>query len=252
MATSEEKQELVEQLKGPRYYRIQLWGYGGEAEYMELTKNQYEFWSKHIEEHGDGDAVNYCVSAEDGDFEFENIDELPEEMQFLKVKGENYSSSWYESPTGFTHQWGVDYNSANINIEEVDSPEYSAKTINTIVDGEDLNGWVEAIQDEMYETQSDKLGTDDWHDIWEAGVDEGEDTQGDYVAQMWSAEKGTFFDGVIETYGDFDPKKLKIYTHEYLNGDDTVTSIEYDGKDIDNNGGDTNGKGYSFHVWKNV
>jgi len=252
MATSEEKTELVETLKGPRFYRIQLWGYGGEAEYMDLTKEQYNFWQKHIEEHGDGDAVHYCTSAEDGEFDFDNIDELPEEMQFLKVKGEDYSSSWYESPTGFTHQWGVDYNNANVTIEEVDSDEYSAGVVETIVDGEDLNGWVEAIQDEMYENQSDKLGTDEWHDIWEAGVDEGEDSQGDYVAQMWSAEKGTFFEGIIETIGDFDPKKLKIYTSEYLNGDDTITSIEYDGKDIDNQGGDTNGKGYSFAVWKNV
>jgi len=38
---------------------------------------------------------------------------------------------------------------------------------------------------------------------------------------------------------------------EYMNGEDTVTSIEYDGVDIDNNGGDTNGKGYSASVWKN-
>jgi hypothetical protein len=84
------------------------------------------------------------------------------------------------------------------------------------------------------------------------GVDEGEDTQGDYVAQMYSAEKGTFFEGIIETIGEFDPKKLKIYTSEYLNGDDTVQSIEYNGKEIENAGGDTNGKGYSFAVWKNV
>jgi hypothetical protein len=84
------------------------------------------------------------------------------------------------------------------------------------------------------------------------GVDLGEDTEPDYVAQMWSAEKGTFFEGVIETVGEFDPKKLKIYTSEYLNGDDTVQSIEYEGTEIDNSGGDTNGKGYSFHVWSNV
>ena len=50
---------------------------------------------------------------------------------------------------------------------------------------------------------------------------------------------------------DFDPKKLKVHTTEYLNGEDTVTSIEYNGEDVDNAGGDTNGKGYSAHVWKN-
>jgi hypothetical protein len=241
MATSEEKQELVDDLKGPRYYHIQLWGYGGEAEYMELTEAQYDFWSKHIEEHGDGDAVQYCTNAEDGDFEFEDIDELPEEMQFLKVEGEDYSSSWYESPTGFTHQWGVDYNSANVTIEEVDGEEYMASQLETIVEGESLSEWVEEIQaQDDYQTE-----------IVEMGVDEGEDKEPKYVAQMWSAEKGTFFDGIIVTTGDFNPKKLKIYTSEYLNGDDTVQSIEYDGQEVDNAGGDTNGKGYSFSVWKN-
>jgi len=241
MATSEEHQETIDALKGERFYRIQLWGYGGEAEYMDLTKEQYEFWSKHIEEHGDGDAVHYCTSAEDGEFDFDNLEELPEEMQFLKVPGEDYSSSWYESPTGFTHQWGVDYNNANLTIEEVDSEEYSASVVETIVDSEDLSEYISKLDEENnYELE-----------LTEMGVDEGEDTQGEYVAQMWSAEKGTFFDGIIQTYGDFDPKKLKIYTSEYLNGDDTVTNIEYDGKDIDNQGGDTTGKGYSFHVWKN-
>lgn len=242
MATKEEMQETIETLKGPRFYRIQLWGYGGEAEYMDLTKEQYEFWHNHIEEYGDGDAVRYCVNAEDGDFEFENIDELPEEMQFLKVEGEDYSSSWYESPTGFTHQWGVDYNNANLTVEEVDSADYMAKHIADIVDGESLSEYINKLDEENnYELE-----------LTEMGVDEGEDTQGDYVAQMWSAEKGTFFEGVIETVGDFDPKKLKIYTSEYLNGDDTVQTIEYDGVEIDNGGGDTNGKGYSFTVWKNV
>jgi hypothetical protein len=242
MATYEEKQELVETLKGPRFYRIQLWGYGGEAEYMNLTKEQYEFWHAHIEEHGDSDAVQYCVGAEDGEFDFDELDEVPEFAQFLKVPGEDYSSSWYESPTGFTHQWGVDYNNANLTVEEVASDEYNAKHIADVVDGEELSEYINKLDEENnYELE-----------LTEMGVDEGEDTQGDYVAQMWSAEKGTFFEGIIETTGEFDPKKLKIYTSEYLNGDDTVQSIEYDGKEIENGGGDTNGKGYSFHVWKNV
>ena len=242
MATTEEKQELVETLKGPRYYRIQLWGYGGEAEYMNLTKEQYEFWHAHIDEHGDSDAVHYCIGAEDGDFDFDELDEVPEFAQFLKVEGEDYSTSWYESATGFTHQWGVDYNNANLTIEEVDSAEYMAKHIADVVDGESLSEYINKLDEEHnYELE-----------LTEMGVDEGEDTQGDYVAQMYSAEKGTFFEGIIETVGEFDPKKLKIYTSEYLNGDDTVQNIEYDGNEIDNGGGDTNGKGYSFHVWKNV
>lgn len=238
--TTEENQELIETIKGPRFYRVQLWGYGGEAEYMELTKEQYEFWHKHLEEHGDYDAVQYCVGAEDGEFDFDDLEELPEEMQFLKVPGEEYSSSWYESPTGFTHQWGIDYNNANITVEEIDGTEYSASHIADIVDNKNLSEYVnEIVEANNYEIE-----------ITEMGVDEGEDKQPKYIAQMYSAEKGTFFEGVIETVGNFDPLKLKIYTSEYLNGDDTVQSIEYDGAEVENQGGDTNGKGYSFHVWQ--
>ena len=179
--------------------------------------------------------------AEDGEYDFDELDAVPEFAQFLKVEGEDYSTSWYESATGFTHQWGIDYNNARLTIEEVDSEEYNASVINEIVDGEDLNAYI----DLWNEATNHEL------ELVEMGVDEGEDTEGEYTAQMYSAEKGTFFDGIIETVGNFDPKKLKIYTLEYLNGDDTVQRIEYDGKEIDNGGGDTNGKGYSFHVWKN-
>jgi len=231
MATSEEKQDLVETIKGPRYYRISISGYGGEAEYLSLTKDQYEFWNKQIEENGDGDVVNYCVSAEDEEFDFEHISELDESMKFLN--DEDGPRPWYESPTGFTHQWGVDYSSANISIDEVDSDDYNSSYVAEVVGSEDLSEWVDNNEVDL-----------------DMGIDEVDEPE--YVLQFWSAEKGGFFDGVIETVGEFDPKKLKIYTSEYLNGDDTISSIEYDGVEVDNSGGDTNGKGYSVHVWKNV
>ena len=74
----------------------------------------------------------------------------------------------------------------------------------------------------------------------------------DYVFVFWSAEKGSFLDGIIETHGSLDPKKLKLTTNEYWNGDDVVETIEYNGVEIDNQGGDTTGKGYSGHFWKNI
>jgi len=72
----------------------------------------------------------------------------------------------------------------------------------------------------------------------------------EYIAQLYSSEKGTFFEGCITTYGDFDVKKLTIVTTEFLNGEDTITEVEYDGQIVDNGGGDTNGKGYYASVWK--
>ena len=118
--------------------------------------------------------------------------------------------------------------------------EYSASHVASVIDGENLQEMLSTIEEESgWELELTEMGAED------------EAPEGtDYIAQLYSSEKGNFFDGVIETVGEFDPKKLKVYTTEYLNGEDTVTSIQYDGVEIENNGGDTNGKGYSASVWK--
>jgi hypothetical protein len=67
---------------------------------------------------------------------------------------------------------------------------------------------------------------------------------------MYSSEKGSFFEGLLETVGDFDLKKLKVYTTEYLNGEDIITSVEYNGEEVYNDGSETMGKGFSASVFK--
>lgn len=236
MATSEEKQELVDTLKGPKYYRILLWGYGGESAYLELTKKQYEFWKEKDEEDFDT-TMSYMNDVQDeGKPEW-----VPDEMDFMKDDDNDYRP-WYEAPTEFCHQYGVEYGSARITVEEIESGEYNAKSINEVIDGEELQALLDGIMEEHdYEIE-----------LTEMGVAEGTDEQPDYVCQFYSAEKGTFFEGIIETVGAFDIKKIKVFTEEFPNGEDIVTNIVYDGQDIENQGGDTNGKGYSVHLWKNV
>jgi hypothetical protein len=136
---------------------------------------------------------------------------------------------------------GVELGSAYLVVEEVDSNEYSSNHIADVIEGENLSDMLNELEKESnWELELTEMGAED------------EAPEGvEYIAQLYSSEKGNFFDGVIETVGSFDVKKLKVYTTEYLNGEDTVTSIEYDGVEVDNAGGDTNGKGYSAHVWKN-
>ena len=240
MATTEEKQELVETIKGPRFYRIMLWCYGGEAAYIPLNEAQYEFWNNHNEEYGDSDLVTYMTGAEDDDCEFEDIETLPEEAHFMKDE-DGDGRPWYEHHDELEHQNGVDYSNARLTIEEVEDGEYGSASKREIVDGEDLADYVSNVEQENnYDIELTEMGVSGYED-WKA----------EYICQFYSAEKGTFFEGIIETIGDFDPKKLKIYSEEYANGDDTITNIEYDGQEVDNEGGDTNGKGYSAHVWKN-
>jgi len=241
MATTEEKQELVDTIKGPRYYHIQLWGYGAEHAYASIPEKAYDFWKPVVDEHGDNDLCNYLLNAEDGTFEFENIESVPPEANFLSddEEGIGACSQWYEMPNEFEHTHAISIDSANIEINEVDGTEYNSKHINTVVENESLNDWASKISEETdYETEI---------------LDSVEDTypdKGTYIVQMLSMEKGTFFDGIVETVGAFDPKKLKIQYSETTNGEDVVRGITYDGVEVDNNGGDTNGKGFSAAVWK--
>ena len=242
MATSEEKTELVETLKGPRYYRIQLNGYGGESAYMSISKAAHDFWNAHCEEHGDNDLVEYMIADDVEDCDFEELDTVPVEAQFLNDPDDDmWKRSWYESHTEFEHSHGVELGSAYITVDEVGSDDYNANTVAEVIAGERLQEYLNGIEEETdYAVELIEMGCCD------------DDPEGvEYIAQLYSSEKGQFFDGRIETVGEFDPKKLKIRTTEYLNGEDTVTEVEYDGVDVDNDGGDTNGKGYSASVWSN-
>ena len=241
MATTEEKQELVDNLKGHRYYRVLIQGYGGESAYMSISKEAHDFWKPVIEEHGDTDLVEYMNCDDLEECDFEDIDEVPVEAQFLNDPDDDmYKRPWYESHTEFEHSYGAEYAAARIDIDEVESDDYNASHVAEVL-AEDVADLNERIGEET-----------EWDvEVVEMGSCDDNPEGVDYIAQLYSSEKGCFFDGIIETYGDFDPKKLKIYTTEFLNGEDTITSVEYDGVEIDNQGGDTNGKGYYAAIWQN-
>jgi hypothetical protein len=254
MATSEEKKELVENLKGPHFYRITVSGYGGEASYMRVSKEAHDFWKPITEEHGDSPLVHYIVNAEDKNAAEVNQDEeyndydidpasIPDDAKFMHdvEDAEAGGYSWYEPKDEIEHVWGVGSDNAYITIEKVDGDEYGAKWLEDVVDSEDLNSFANRICEET-----------DWETELMDGPEKGYQyaKKGDYVCQMYSAEKGTFFDAVFETPGLIDLKKLKFLVDEAPNGEDTLFSVQYDGEDLDNQGGDTNGKGYYAVVWK--
>jgi hypothetical protein len=241
MATSEEKTELVETLKGPRFYRVQLNGYGGESAYMSVSKEAHDFWQPICEEHGDYDIVQYMNSDGDDKPEYDNIESVPAEAQFLHDKeDDNYKRPWYESHTEFEHSYGVELGSAYLVVDEVDSAEYMSNHIADVIEGENLQDMLNEL-DEASGYELEPV-------IMDANDEAPEGTE--FIAQLYSSEKGCFYEGVIETVGEFDVKKIKVYTTEYMNGEDTITSIEYDGVEVENNGGDTNGKGYSAAIWE--
>lgn len=242
MATAEQKQELVDNIKGKRYYRVQVYGYGGEHVYGKLTKEAYDFWKPIVDEHGDNDLVNYMLNAEDGDFDFENIESVPPEADFLMspdADGKEWRSAWYEMPGEFEHINSVSIDSGNISVDEQDGDGWDSKHLNEALKPIDINELAGNIGDQTdYETEILNPIDDLYPD------------KGTYIVQMLSMEKGTFFDAVVETVGEFDPKKLKITYSEAPNGEDVIHTIMYNNEELDNQGGDTNGKGYSAAVWQ--
>lgn len=62
-----------------------------------------------------------------------------------------------------------------------------------------------------------------------------------------SNEKGTFFEGEIELRAPFDITKLELNYDEF-DGEDIITSVTYDGEDIDNFGGSTDGKSSDMNM----
>jgi hypothetical protein len=83
--------------------------------------------------------------------------------------------------------------------------------------------------------------------IEEVWIDEKD--PGTVVFYGYTSDKGTFFEANIELRQPFDPEKLLIQISDF-DSNEIVVGAEYDGEELDNYGGDTNGKGseYAFYV----
>ena len=223
MATTDEKQELVDDIKRPiRYYRIRLYGYGGELVYGRSSKAEQEFWKSEeakqlVSYNPDEDLSDpiqiYMWEKDENPERFENI---PNEF---KREGE-----WYDQDE-IEHLSGVAPEACYVEITEVVSEEYNAEEIETVVDSE---SWY----DEFY----------DKHDV-DMIIEESAAFDESYLFYGYSSEKGEFFDGVFETKGRIDFSALKFYMMEFPSGEEMIYMVEYNGKEIENDGGDTNGKG---------
>ena len=230
-----------------RFYRIRLWGYGGEAAYIKLSKEAFDYWKPIWDEDGEETIMDYMLEG-DGflDEDTSPTTDIPKHADFMawyNDDGKRYQSGWYEAPDEYAHQWGIEIHNGNVSVEEVDSADYMAKHVADVIDAKTVTELQEEFGEAAEELVEYGCLTDHKGEILK---------EPDYVCQFWSAEKGTFFDALIETDGEFDISKLTIKTEEFPNGDDAVVDVMYDGESLDNQGGDTNGKGYSVHLWSNV
>ena len=213
-----------------KYYRINISGRGGEFIFGKATLQQYNFWNDSeqlmdagFDEDDASDALVYYMQDKD---EWEsNIPKLA-----------RFEYEWYEIDD-YGHYHGATVDTAYIEVNEVDSSEYSAKTITEVYDGT-----VEKLIDK---NDVSVVAT-------EFELDDVLEDKPPFVFYAASIEKGGFLSGTIELDDDveFDISKLVFYTEALPTGDTLITNIEYDGEEVDNNGGDTTGKAMYMEVWE--
>jgi len=199
--------ELIDTLKfTPCTYKLRIWGYGGEYVMGTVDRKIYDYFKQR--------RLDVEAFAWDSDYADEN--NIPEDMQPF------FPGSWHECDN-MGHSWGADRNVGTIQVENENGDIVYEKPL------EDVNG---------YDDDSPELsgGEEVWIDSQEKGT---------VVFIGVSSEKGTFFEADINLKMPFNPTKLCL-TYDEIDGNEIITSVSYDGEELENQGGDTNGKGSDF------
>ena len=217
MPTTEENIELIETIKNPeKYYRIVLSGYGSETTYTKVSKKVHDYW---VEKDND-ELVEYCVSPDE-----QTVDK---DVDFLYDSKRDMFQMWYDNDNIVQNFWGMSSDaSAYITVQQLVNNDHGADIIRVLNDQDDLD-------------------TDDFEVEW--STIENEVPQ--YVMEFNSVEKGTFFDVTITITETFDIKKLQFVMDESLSGENFIVGLKYNEEELDNWGGDTNGKGYFAQMFE--
>jgi len=206
-----EHDKLIETLKfTPRTYKIRLWGYGGEYVMGTVDRKIYDYFRNR--------RLDLNEFAWDGDYADEQ--NIPEDMQPF------YPGSWHDCDD-MGHCWGVDRSAGTLQVEDENGDTVYEVRL------EDINGWGE----------DDENPDPEWHGGDEIWIDS--KPAGTVVFIGTSSEKGTFFEGELPLTMPFNPGKIAL-VYDEIDGNEIITGVKYNDEDIDNWGGDTNGKGSDF------
>jgi len=207
-----EQQKLIEVLKfTPRTYKISMWGYGGEKVMGTVDKAVWDYCNQH-----QVDLSEIAWGDEDT-----AQDEMGLDLDMLPFP----PGSWYECDS-MGHISGVSRDAGTLQIEDENGETVFEKSFDDITGG-------------------GCDGEPDWccdDEVWI-----GSRKAGEVVFVGSSNEKGTFFEGNIELRAPFDITKLELHYDEF-DGEEIITSVVYDGEDIDNWGGSTSGKSSDMNM----
>ena len=206
----EEQKKFIEILKfTPRTYKIYIWGYGGEKVMGTVDRKVWDYCLENAVDLSD-------IAWSDEDTVRDDMGLDPDFLPFPP-------GSWYECDD-MAHTSGASRNGGTLQIDDENGNTIFQKSLDDIIGGgED--------------------GEPDWSCNDEAWI--GSKPEGTVVFVGTSNEKGTFFEGDIELTMPFDITKL-VLGYDEIDGEELVNSVEYDGEDIDNYGGSTDGKSSDF------
>lgn len=206
MATNQEKEELLEILKFTPR-TYRLTIWGyGGEKVMGTVDRKIYEYFKHRRLDVSDFAWNYDYAEENN---------IPEEMFPF------YPGEWHDCDN-IGHAYGVSMNAGTIQISDEKGNTVYERSL------EDCDGC------------DDSPGLCCGDEIW---IDS--QTPGTVVFIGSSNEKGTFFEGDINLRAPFDIEKLEI-NYDEVDGEEMVTSIYYDGEEIENEGSNTDGKSSDF------
>ena len=207
MATQEEQQQLIDTLKfTPRTYKISMWGYGGEKVMGTTTQEVWDY------------CMENQVELSDIAWDSDAAEEMDLDEDLLPFP----PGSWYECDD-MAHVNGVSRSAGTVQIEDENGETVFEKSL------DDCDGCSD--------------DSPEWSCLDEAYI--GSRKKGEVVFIGSSNEKGTFFEGEIELRAPFDITKL-VLCYEEVDGEEIVSGVTYDGEDIDNWGGSTDGKSSDF------
>jgi hypothetical protein len=206
-----EQQKLIEVLKfTPRTYKISMWGYGGERVMGTVEKSVWDYCNDN-----QVDLSEIAWGDED------TVEEMGLDVDMMPFT----PGSWYECDD-MGHINGVSRNAGTLQIEDENGNTVFEKSLDDITGG-------------------GCDGEPDWccnDEVWA-----GSKPEGTVVFIGVSNEKGTFFEADLELRAPFDITKLELHYDEF-DGEDIVTGVVYDGEDIDNWGGSTDGKSSDMNM----
>lgn len=238
MSLTEQCSKKSQELKK---YKISISGYGGESAYISISKAACEFWIKSLE-NGENNAVEYCLNADGGDFDFDDISEVPVYAQFLLDEDTGLSDQWSEASDEIAHLWGPSVQFATIDVDRIDDIESPDTAVENLISNEGVDDVNVRISNQ----------TDFEVDAFEEPEHENISypNPGDCVFMFTSLEKGTFFEGFVSSPEEFDLTKMRFVVAEAPDGEDIILGMKYDGQVIENLGGDTKGQGYEANAWQ--